>query len=177
MGYLKRLAAELKTKAVTDWIDTFLEETEEKLVVFAIHKSIINVLKERYPNSVVVTGSVTGKKRQRAVDKFQRHKGTRLFIGNLQAAGVGLTLTASSTVVFAELGWTPGEHTQGEDRVHRIGQKYPSTCYYLIGVDTIEEKLSRIIQEKQTILSSTLDGGCIEEQLDIFDQLQQEILE
>ncbi len=175
MGYLKRLAAELKMKAVTNWIDTFLEETEEKLVVFAIHKKMIKELKERYPQSVVVTGSVTGKNRQRAVDKFQKNKQTRLFIGNLTAAGVGLTLTASSTVVFAELGWTPGEHTQGEDRIHRIGQQQPSTCYYIIGVDTIEERLCRIIQEKQTVLSATLDGGTVNEELDIFDQLQREI--
>lgn len=175
MGYLKRLAAQLKIKAVTDWIDTFLEETDEKLVVFAIHKNIIQQLKERYPGCVTVTGKVTGKKRQRSVDKFQRHKGTRLFIGNLQAAGVGLTLTAASTVLFAELGWTPGEHIQGEDRIHRIGQQYKSTCYYLIGVNTIEERLSRIIQEKQAVLSATLDGGTIDEQLNIFDQLQEEL--
>jgi len=175
MGYLKRLAAELKLKAVMDWIDTFLEETDDKLVVFAIHKNIIQQLKERYPGCVTVTGQVTGKKRQRSVDKFQRHKGTRLFIGNLQAAGIGLTLTAASTVLFAELGWTPGEHIQGEDRIHRIGQQYKSTCYYLIGVNTIEERLSRIIQEKQAVLSATLDGGTIDEQLNIFDQLQEEL--
>tara|TARA_R110002020_G_scaffold12409_1_gene45461 strand:+ start:833 stop:2185 length:1353 start_codon:yes stop_codon:yes gene_type:complete len=174
MGYLKRLAAELKIKAMTDWIDSFLEETDEKLVVFAIHKNIINALRERYPKAVLVTGDVTGKKRQRAVDKFQRHKGTRLFIGNIQAAGVGLTLTASSTVLFAEIGWTPGEHVQAEDRIHRIGQTNPASCYYLIGVNTIEERLSRIIQEKQLVLSATLDGGTTNEQLDIFDQLQGE---
>ena len=143
-------------------------------MVFAIHKKIINALRERYPKAVLVTGDVTGKKRQRAVDKFQRHKGTRLFIGNIQAAGVGLTLTASSTVLFAEIGWTPGEHVQAEDRIHRIGQTASATCYYLIGVDTIEERLSRIIQEKQLVLSATLDGGTTNEQLDIFDQLQGE---
>lgn len=176
MGYLKRLAAKLKVKSITDWIDAFLEESDEKLVVFGIHKALIKLLNERYPNSVVVTGDTPGKKRQRAVDQFQRDKKTRLFIGNLQAAGVGLTLTASSTVLFAELGWTPGEHTQGEDRVHRIGQTNAASCYYLIGVNTIEEKLSRIIQDKQNILSNALDGGDVPEQLDIFNQLQEELI-
>jgi SWI/SNF-related matrix-associated actin-dependent regulator 1 of chromatin subfamily A len=179
MGYLKRLAATLKLKAVTDWIDRFLEETDEKLVVFAIHRDIIKSLRDRYSprtNCVLVTGGVTGKKRQRAVDKFQNHKETRLFIGNIQAAGIGITLTASSTVLFAELGWTPGEHIQAEDRIHRIGQQNKSTCFYMIGVDTIEERLSRIIQEKQIVLSATLDGGTVNEELDIFDQLQKELV-
>jgi SWI/SNF-related matrix-associated actin-dependent regulator 1 of chromatin subfamily A len=177
MGYLKRLAGKLKLKSITDWIDAFLEESDGKLVVFAIHKNIIAQLKERYKNCVVVTGSTSSKKRQQAVDRFQRDKKTRLFIGNLQAAGVGLTLTASSTVLFAELGWTPGEHVQGEDRVHRIGQTNAAQIYYLIGVDTIEERLSKILQEKQAVLSATLDGGDVVEQLDIFNQLQEELID
>ena len=110
------------------------------------------------------------------VDKFQNDPSTRLFIGNLQAAGVGLTLTASSTVLFAELGWTPSEHTQGEDRIHRIGQRNAAACYYMIADNTIEEKLSEIIQNKQSILTATLDGGETKEDLTIFDELQKELI-
>ena len=133
-------------------------------------------LKSKFPNSVSIDGSTKSKDRQLNVDKFQKDSKTRLFFGNIQAAGVGLTLTASSTVLFAELGWTPSEHSQAEDRIHRIGQTNVSTCYYMIGINTIEEKLSDIIQSKQDILSATLDGGKIEGDLNIYDQLQKEIL-
>lgn len=176
MGYLKRLAGESKVDSVIEWIERFLYETDEKLVVFGIHKNVMEKLKSKFPNSVSIDGSTKSKDRQLNVDKFQKDSKTRLFFGNIQAAGVGLTLTASSTVLFAELGWTPSEHSQAEDRIHRIGQTNVSTCYYMIGINTIEEKLSDIIQSKQDILSATLDGGKIEGDLNIYDQLQKEIL-
>ena len=176
MGYLKRLAGELKIESVIDWIEKFLFETDEKLLVFGIHKKVLDALKSKYPNSVSIDGTTKSKDRQINVDRFQNDSKTRLFFGNIQAAGVGLTLTAASTVLFAELGWTPSEHSQAEDRIHRIGQTNVATCYYMIGIDTIEEKLSGIIQNKQNILNATLDGGEIEGDLNIFDQLQREIL-
>ncbi len=177
MGYLKRLAGVEKLKSVMDWVDTFLESTDQKLILFGIHKKVIRRLVERYKGLCVrVDGSVTGKKRQLAVDKFQRNKRTRLFISNLKAGGVGTTLTASSTVAFVEMGWTPGEHLQGEDRVHRIGQTRGSSMYYLIARNTIEELLCRVIQEKQKVLEATLDGEGSGEDLDIFDRLEQEMM-
>lgn len=175
MGYLKRLAAELKIDSVVEWIKNFLEETNEKLVVFGIHKKVIERLKDEFPNSVVLSGTTKAKDRQTVVDTFQNDKSTRLFIGNLQAAGVGITLTAASTILFAELGWTPSEHSQGEDRIHRIGQRNAAMCYYMIAGNTIEEKLSEIIQNKQSVLSATLDGEGTADDLTIFDQLQKEL--
>jgi SWI/SNF-related matrix-associated actin-dependent regulator 1 of chromatin subfamily A len=176
MGYLKRLAAELKIESVVEWIRNFLEETDGKLVVFGIHKKIIERIESEFKNSVSLTGNTKSKERQMVVDKFQNDPSTRLFIGNLQAAGVGLTLTSSSTVLFVELGWTPSEHTQGEDRIHRIGQRNAAACYYMIADNTIEEKLSEIIQNKQSILTATLDGGETKEDLTIFDELQKELI-
>jgi len=176
MGYLKRLAASLKYETTIEWIDTFFEDTDGKLVLFGIHQKIIKALVERYKSmAVYVDGSVTGHKRQIAVDQFQNNDKTRLFVGNLQAAGVGITLTASHNVAFAELGWTPGEHTQGEDRIHRIGQTNAAQCYYLVARNTIEEDLCRILQEKQAVLEATLDGVDTGEDLDIFDQLTKSI--
>ena len=172
VGYLLRLCAKLKVAYVNDWIDNFLESSEGKLVVFTCHRKMIDLLHERYGKaSVIVDGRVTGKHRQKAVDRFQRDPRIRIFLGNVRAAGVGLTLTAANVCVFTDLPWTPGELVQGEDRIHRIGQKSEATIYYLVARDTIEEKLCRILQEKQSILEEILDGTGSGDNLDIFNEL------
>lgn len=177
MGYLKRLGAELKMNKVLQWIDDFLEESDGKLVLGAIHKNIIKQIYSKYKRiSVVVDGSVSGRKRKLAIQTFQRNKSIRLFIGSIQAAGLGVTLTAASTVAFLEMPWTPAEVIQFEDRIHRIGQKEAVMIYYLIAKNTIEEKLCELLQKKQAILSATLDGKENINRLEIFDELQKELL-
>lgn len=176
IGYLKRLAAQLKMEGVLSWIDDFLEESNGKLVLFAVHKDIIKILHDKYKRKcVVVDGNVTGLKRKRAVRDFQTNKGIRLFIGNIQAAGVGITLTAASTLAFVEMDFVPGNHTQAEDRIHRIGQKNAADIYYLIAKGTIEENLCELIQKKQKILAATLDGTAKTNQLNIFDALEKSL--
>lgn len=176
MGYLKRLAAELKMKSVLNWIDGFLETNDGKLVLYCVHRKIVQMLHEKYRKiSVVVDGSVTNRKRKIAVRSFQNNKSTRIFIGNIKAAGLGITLTAASVLAFVEMSWTPGDHTQAEDRIHRIGQKDPSTIYYFVARNTIEENLCRLIQKKQIILSETLDGKARIKELSIFDELEKEL--
>jgi SWI/SNF-related matrix-associated actin-dependent regulator 1 of chromatin subfamily A len=171
LGYLKRLAARLKLKNALQWVDEFLETTDEKIVIFAIHKEPIEIITKRYEHTqVTVDGSVIGKKRQWAVDKFQKNKDCRVFIGNIHAAGIGITLTAASTVAFFELDWTPGNHTQAEDRCHRIGTTQPVNCYYLTAKDTIEDNLLKLIRKKQKIITTAIDGKPTDE-FDILTEL------
>lgn len=176
MGYLKRLAARLKWKGVLDWVDNFLEASEGKLILFAVHKKPIKLLRERYRRRcVVIDGSTPQPKRMLAVDQFQKNKRIRILIGNIRAAGKGLNLTAASAVAFAEMGWTPGEHNQAEDRAHRIGQTRGLNCYYLVANGTIESDLCELIQQKASVFDSVFDGEKEVDTLDIFDQLQIEI--
>jgi SNF2 family DNA or RNA helicase len=162
---LKQLCLKGKKKAACDWLHDYLE-TADKLVVFATHHATIDYLKEemaRY-NPVVIDGRVSMNKRQEAVDRFQADPECRLFLGNIRAAGVGLTLTASNATCFLELGWTPGEHDQAEDRVHRIGQTADSVmAYYLIASGTIEEDIAQLLDKKRRVLDAVLDGKATEE--------------
>lgn len=177
IGYLLRLTAKLKLRSVVEWCNNFLEGSDEKLVVFGVHTKMIEALDRRLNGGkhVVVDGSVTGRLRKAACDQFQRDPKTRVLIGNIKAAGVGLTLTAASTVAFAELFWTPGAMTQAEDRCHRIGTTQTVWAYYLTAAGTIEERLAKAIQEKQRVIRATLDGGTMEDDLSILDQLLAEL--
>ena len=156
--YLKQIALKGKISQCIQWIRDFLE-VEDKLIVFAIHKNTINALMQEFKGTAVkVDGSVTKEKRQEAVQTFQNNPNCKLFIGNIKAAGVGLTLTASSNVVFLELPWTPGELEQAEDRAHRIGQKKVVNIYYLLARGTIEEKIAKLLDIKKKVLGKVLDG-------------------
>lgn len=160
---LKQLAAAGKLKDTLQWIDNFLE-SGEKLVVFAVHKFVIDTLMETYKDiAVKIDGSVTSMtKRQKAVDDFQNVKRIKLFVGNIKAAGVGLTLTAASNVVFLEYPWNPGQLNQAIDRCHRITQKNAVNVYYLCGVNTIEESIARMLNDKQKVVDSLLDGKAMD---------------
>jgi len=159
---LKQLAVRGKLQHCINWIHTFLE-SDEKLVVFATHKFVVEAIMKGFPKvAVKVDGSVTGKNRQLAVDSFQKLSSVRLFVGNIKAAGVGITLTAASNVAFIELPWTSGEVSQAEDRVHRIGQKNSVNIYYLLANETIEERIATLIDKKRKVLDSVLDGKITE---------------
>lgn len=159
---LKQLAVRGKLKAAIAWIADFLE-IEDKLVVFATHKFVIDALMKEFGKvAVKVDGSVTQAERQRSVDSFQANSKVKLFVGNIKAAGVGITLTASSSVAFLELPWSPGELEQAEDRCHRIGQKSSVNIYYLLARDTIEEQIAKQIDQKRKVLGQVLDGEEVE---------------
>ncbi len=178
IGYLVRLASELKMKSVFEWVDNFFEESDGKLVLFCHHKKIVNLLKERYRDiCTVITGATSQKKRKIAVQNFQKNKKTRLFIGNIRAAGTGIDLYAASTVAFVETGWVSEDCIQCEDRLHRLGQKNSVTVYYLIAKDTIESNLCKILQKKHDIVTQVLDGRCTrkDSRMAVHDELIKEI--
>ena len=169
---LKQVAIKNKMKSCIDWIKQYLE-TENKLVVFATHKQTTQAIISAFPEiSVRLEGGMDGNEKQKSVDRFQNDKRTRLFVGNIKAAGVGLTLTASSNTCFVELGWTPGEHDQAEDRVHRIGQEADSVnAYYLIADGTIENQIIELLDKKRKVLADVLDGRTLLEDSSMLNSL------
>jgi SWI/SNF-related matrix-associated actin-dependent regulator 1 of chromatin subfamily A len=113
--------------------------------------------------AVKIDGSVSAQKRSEIVDRFQNDPSVRLFVGNIKAAGVGITLTASHNVAFLELPWTPGLLDQAEDRCNRIGQKNAVNIWYLLPRDTIEERLAEMIDDKRKVITAVLDGEDVPE--------------
>lgn len=181
MAHLRRLAAEGKIKAVREWIDSFLEEADDKLVVGALHHSVIDALHDQYRKiSVTFTGKTSAKKRRAALLEFRKDNAKRIIFGQIKAIGTGVDglQETSSTSAVIELPWDPGTMSQFDDRIHRIGQQRNVTIYYLVARDTIEEKLCQIIQDKQDVLTRTLDGEQDLERMriDIWDQLERELL-
>jgi hypothetical protein len=175
IGYLLRLSARLKCKAVIEWINRFLATyPDKKIVTYAIHHKMIHVLQKHINcKHITVDGSVIGRKRQYAVNKFRKDKNTKAFIGNIRAAGIAIDglQEVCADMVFVEMYWRPGDHTQAEDRLYRVGQKKHVKITYLIAGGTIEETLCRIIQEKQKIIRGILDGGATPDDINVFDQL------
>ena len=157
-GELKKLAVKGVLDDCIAWIHNFLD-IDGKLVVFAIHRFVIDALMAEFGKiAVKIDGSVSMKDRQTAVEKFQKDPTCRLFVGNIKAAGVGITLTASSNVAFLELPWAPGELRQAIDRIHRIGQKNCVNVHYLFAINTIMDKIAKLIDQKQKVIDSVLDG-------------------
>lgn len=168
---LKRLAAWSKMDAVEEWIDSFLESCDRKLVVFAHNVDVVDHLAEKYGN-LRISGRDTLEERQAAVDAFQTDPKARVIVLNLQAGGVGITLTAGSDVVFVQMGWTPGEHDQAEDRCHRIGQKNNVQAWYLLASGTIDEDIYDLVNAKRVVVDAVTEGDEIEQQSLVQDLMR-----
>ncbi len=125
------------------------------VVVFAHHHDVIDAIAEKL-SCVVVTGKTAESERQLAVDTFQMGK-VDCFIGNIQAAGVGITLTAASHIVFAEIVWTPALMSQAEDRCHRIGQTQSLLIQYPVLEGSLDQRMLEVIVRKQDIISKVTD--------------------
>lgn len=151
---LRSIAALGKVKQAIDFVQLFLESGKQLILFCSLHE-IVDKLKEAFPEAVTVTGRDSMQSKQAAVDRFQSGS-AQLIICSIKAAGVGLTLTASSNVAFVELPWTYADCCQCEDRAHRIGQKDNVTCYYLLGRGTIDSRLYQIIHTKKSIANEIM---------------------
>lgn len=153
---LRSLATKGKIAQAVDFIRTFLD-SGKKLIVFCSLHEIVDELQKAFPRAVTVTGRDSSVNKQASVDAFQNNPNVNLIICSIKAAGVGLTLTASSNVAFIELAWTYADCCQCEDRAHRIGQKDNVTCYYLLGRGTIDHTIYSLIHRKKSIANEIMN--------------------
>lgn len=167
---LRSLSAKGKVKQAIDFTRTFLANGKPLILFCSLHE-IVDEIKKAFPKAVSVTGRDSMMMKQAAVDAFQSGK-AQLIVCSIKAAGVGLTLTASSNVAFVEFPWTYADCCQCEDRAHRIGQKDNVTCYYLLGRGTIDRTLYAIIHKKKSIANQIMatDDDIPQDEM-YFDQL------
>ena len=146
-----------KVPQVIEHLKDVLEQ-QDKVVIFAHHRDVVDALMAAFPGQAVkLTGEDSVEDRQKAVDDFQNKKDVKLFVGSVKAAGVGITLTAASQVIFAELDWVPANITQAEDRLHRIGQQGSVLVQHLVFDGSLDSKMAKTLVDKQEVIDKALD--------------------
>ncbi len=169
LEHLKQLACKGKMKEVGDWIENTLEQVN-KLVVFAWHQSVTEMLYERFKKIAIVPRK-HGTSHECAT-KFNNDKKIKLFIGNIKADGAGIDLVSAADLAFIEYAWTPGDMDQARDRIYRIGQKNKRlNLTYLAAKGTVDEDIIELLDNKRKTVSSIIDGKSGKGQADIFGDL------
>ena len=156
------MTGEAKLPGIRDYVN-YLVDNSCKFLIFAHHSEVLDAIEDVIIDDKIgyirIDGKVAIDKRQDLVNKFQTDEECLVAILSITACATGLTLTKASTVVFAELHFTPSIMIQAEDRAHRIGQDAGCVnIHYLVGEDTLDVLLFRKLNEKQNIVSTTLDN-------------------
>jgi len=148
----RRLLGLEKVPYAVEYIESLMEETDENILVFCIHKEVVAALKEGLAKyrPLVIDGSVPTGKRQAIVDEFQdKKKGRRIWIGNIAAGGVGYTLTKANRVLMVEFEYTPGGNDQAGDRAHRYGVLWSVLVQFLVLKNSMDRKIIETLLRKR----------------------------
>ena len=128
-----------------------------KVVIFCSFDEELNTIKEAFKDICVVhNGKMLAKRKDKSVESFQNDPNVKVFIGNIQSAGVGLTLVASRVAIFNSFSWVSGDNLQAEDRIHRLNQKNDVTIYYQVFLDTFYKEMFDKVRGKQEIIDNII---------------------
>ena len=158
---LKQVCSMAKVETIIEDIQEAVDSGEKVIVFSQYTKTIDEIVKGMEKNKIGVvklTGSSKMDERQESIDKFQNDDKTKVFVANIKAGGVGITLTKASIVIFADMEWSPETHNQAMDRAHRIGQTGTVNVYYYIAKGTIEEDIMEVLESKKEIMDQILEG-------------------
>lgn len=157
---VRRYLGYAKITPVVKWLENFLLSTEEKIVIFGHHSDVLQTLfahAQAQTKTAYIDGKTQQSSRQAAVDAFQNDPETRVFIGQIQAAGTGLTLTAASTMLIVEPSWVPADNAQAAMRIHRIGQKNACICYFITIAETYDERIQEVLRQKTQDIAALME--------------------
>ena len=168
---VRKVIATEKTKQTIEFVENILEQGKKVIIFTNFTDTLQTVYQHFSKHAVYLDGSCSNAVRQQAVDKFQNDEKVTVFVGNLKAAGVGLTLTAAEVVIMNDLSFVPAEHSQAEDRAYRYGQKSNVLVYYPIYDNTIEGAIYDILNKKKEIIRTVM-GDQIQENIgDIAEEI------
>lgn len=147
----RRLLGAAKVKAAAEYIRFILEQSDEAVLVFALHRDVIAELEIelKHFKPLVIHGSVNKDQRFLNAKEFQENPERRLLILNIQAGGIGFNLTKATRVVFVEFSWVPADNDQAIDRAHRIGQNEKVLAQYLVHRNSIDRSVMEVILKKK----------------------------
>lgn len=170
---VRQIIANDKIDITCDLINQSLEQ-EKKVIVFTNFTAPLMAIHDKFKkNSVVLHGSMKKEERQKSVDDFQNDPQKKVFISNLKAGGVGITLTAAEVVIMNDLSFVPSDHSQAEDRAFRIGQKKNVSILYPLYENTIEQIIYNILQKKKNIIDTVMGDNMSNN--DIFQEILSEL--
>ena len=166
---VRQVIAEEKINETIELAENIINQ-DKKVIIFTNFTDSLNKIHEHFgKQSVYLDGSCSKTQRQYAVDQFQENDKIKVFVGNLKAAGVGITLTAAEAVIINDLSFVPGDLSQAEDRAYRYGQKNSVSVYYPIFENTIEGIIYDMVNNKkkniETVMGDNLNSGDIVEEI------------
>jgi len=153
---VRQIIADEKIAQTIELAENIIEQ-DKKVIIFCNFTDSLNKICEHFGKvAVKLDGSMSKGERQLSVDQFQENQKVKVFVGNIKAAGVGLTLTAAEAVIMNDLSFLPSDHSQAEDRAYRFGQKNNVLVYYPIFENTIEGIIYDILANKKQVISTIL---------------------
>ena len=168
---VRKIIANEKIKHTIEFVENIIEQGK-KVIVFTNFTDTLQMIHNHFgKQSVYLDGSCTKPQRQYAVDQFQDNEKIKVFVGNLKAAGVGLTLTSAEVVIMNDLSFVPAEHAQAEDRAYRYGQKNNVLVYYPLFDNSIEGAIYDILTRKKQIINTVMGDDLLENGGDVVEEI------
>jgi SWI/SNF-related matrix-associated actin-dependent regulator 1 of chromatin subfamily A len=153
---VRQIIADEKISQTIEIAENIIEQNK-KVIIFCNFTDSLNKIVSHFGKSAVkIDGSMSKPERQNSVDQFQENEKIKVFVGNIKAAGVGITLTAGEAVIMNDLSFLPSDMAQAEDRAYRIGQKNNVLVYYPIYQNTIENIIYDIVNNKKKVISTVM---------------------
>ena len=153
---IRQIIADEKIEQTIELAENILEQ-DKKVIIFCNFTDSLNKIAEHFGKAAVkLDGSMSKPNRQNSVDQFQDNPKIKVFVGNIKAAGVGITLTAAEAVIMNDLSFLPSDHAQAEDRAYRYGQKNNVLVYYPIFENTIEGIIYDILNNKKQVIATVM---------------------
>ena len=153
---VRQIIAEEKIKTTIELAQNIIDQ-DKKVIIFTNFTDALQKIYQHFgKEAVYLDGSCSKPHRQNAVDQFQDNEKIKVFVGNLKASGVGITLTAGEACIMNDLSFVPSDHQQAEDRAYRFGQKNSVSIYYPIFENTIEGVIYDILSNKKNIIDTVM---------------------